>query len=342
MPINLRGASWRFATYAVACLLAIFAVLAVFAQWRFQPQRTYKAVFANVSGLKGGNFVRVAGVEVGKVKRISIQPDYTLLVEFGVDDSVVITEGTRAAIRYEDVIGGRYLTLEEGAGGMHRLAPRQTIPASRTSPALDLEALIGGFRPLFQALNPDQINSLTGELIGAFQGQGTTINSILSQTASLTSTLANRDQLIGDVIVNLNAVLGSFGGQSDQFGKAVDSLSQLVAGLEARKEDIRNGVAYVDAAARSIADLLTQARKPAQQVVHETDRTAGLVLADHDYVDNLLNTLPDTYQLLDRLAVNGDFFGFYLCDLLLKVNGKGGQPMYIKMAGQASGRCTPR
>jgi phospholipid/cholesterol/gamma-HCH transport system substrate-binding protein len=342
MPTNLRGASWRFATYAVACLLAMFAVLAVFAQWRFQPQKTYKAVFANVSGLKGGNFVRVAGVEVGKVKKISIQPDYTLLVEFGVDDSVVITEGTRPAIRYEDVIGGRYLTLAEGAGGMRRLAPGQTIPVSRTSPALDLEALIGGFRPLFQALNPDQVNSLTGELIAAFQGQGTTINSLLSQTAALTSTLANRDQLIGDVIMNLNAVLGSFGGQSDQFGKAVDSLSKLVAGLEARKEDIRNGVAYVGAAAGSIADLLTQARTPAQQVVHEADRTAGVVLADKDYFDDLLNTLPDAYQKLDRLAIYGDFFSFYLCDVLLKVNGKGGQPMYVKLAGQASGRCAPR
>ena len=342
MPTNLRGASRRFAIYAIVCLTAMFAVLAVFAQWRFEPQKIYKAVFANVSGLKNGNFVRVAGVEVGKVKKISIQPDFTILVEFGVDDSVVLTEGTRAAIRYEDVIGGRSMTLDEGAGGVKRLTPGQTIPLSRTSPALDLEALIGGFRPLFAALNPDQINSLTGDLIAAFQGQGTTINSILAQTAAVTSTLADRDQLIGEVVGNLNAVLGSFGGQSDQFGKAVDSLSQLVAGLEARKEDIRNGVAYIDAAAGSISDLLTQTRKPLQQVVHEADRTAGTVLADHDYVDNLLNTLPDAYQKLDRLALNGDFFSFYLCDLLLKLNGKGGQPVYVKLAGQPSGRCTPR
>src|SRR5271156_2626871 len=115
MPTNLRSAMWRFAIYGVACLLAMFAILAVFAQWRFQPQKTYKAVFANVSGLKDGNFVRVAGVEVGKVQKISIQPDFTVLVEFGVDDSVVITEGTRAAIRLGR--GGRRKFWAVGGGG---------------------------------------------------------------------------------------------------------------------------------------------------------------------------------------------------------------------------------
>jgi phospholipid/cholesterol/gamma-HCH transport system substrate-binding protein len=78
------------------------------------------------------------------------------------------------------------------------------------------------------------------------------------------------------------------------------------------------------------------------KVVAETDRAAGIVVADHDYVDNLLKTLPDAYQALSRQGLYGDFFSFYLCDIVLKMNGKGGQPVYIKLAGQDSGRCTPR
>jgi phospholipid/cholesterol/gamma-HCH transport system substrate-binding protein len=46
--------------------------------------------------------------------------------------------------------------------------------------------------------------------------------------------------------------------------------------------------------------------------------------------------------VLSREGLYGDFFSFYLCDLVLKVNGKGGQPVFIKVAGQDSGRCTPR
>ncbi|MDA3657822.1 MCE family protein [Mycobacterium xenopi] len=342
MRENLAGALWRFAIFAVVCLLAMVALIAEFGQFRFQPGKTYKAQFANVSGLERGNFVRIAGVEVGKVKNITVQPDSTVLVEFSVADSVVLTEGTRAAIRFADLLGGRFVALEEGAGGITKLAAGATIPLSRTEPALDLDALIGGFRPLFRALDPEQVNKLTGQLIAVFQGQGGTIGSLLDQAAALTSTLADRDQLIGQVITNLNTVLGSLSGQGNQLGKAVDSLAMLVDGLKARRQDISNGVAYANAAVASIADLLTRARPPLTKVVHEADRTAGTVLADRDYFDNFLNTWPDAFQILNRQGIYGSFFSFYLCDIVLKVNGKGGQPVYIKLAGQHGGRCTPR
>jgi phospholipid/cholesterol/gamma-HCH transport system substrate-binding protein len=340
---SLRGTLWRLAIYVTVCLFFVVAVFAVFGQLRFgQKEVTYNAVFQTVSGLKTGNFVRIAGVEVGKVRRITINDDGAVRVEFGVRDTVVLTEGSRADIRYQDLLGGRYLSLAEGVGGVRRLNQGATIPLSQTSPALDLDALVGGFRPLFRALNPEQVNALTGQLISAFQGEGSTINSFLDQSAALTDTLANRDQLIGQVIVNLNTALGSLGDNSTRFAEIVDSLTELVDGLEARKHDIADGLAHSNAAAGSIADLLAQARPPLQKVVAETDRTAGIVVADHDYVDNLLATLPEAYQILGRQGLNGDFFSFYMCELLLKLNGKGGQPVYVKVAGQSSGRCAPR
>jgi phospholipid/cholesterol/gamma-HCH transport system substrate-binding protein len=343
MNAAVRHDAWRLAVFLAVCVLGVFGLFAVFGQMRFgEKTHSYLAEFTNVTGLENGDFVRIAGVEVGQVKKVAIQPDTTALVEFSADQSVVLTEGSRAVIRYDDLIGGRYLSLQEGAGGTARLKPGGTIPMARTAPALDLDALIGGFRPLFQALDPDQVNALSGQLIQALQGQGATINSFLAQTAALTNTLADRDRLIGDVIVNLNVVLGSLGDQSDQFEKAVDALSELVATLSARKEDISNGVAYTNAAAGTIADLLAQARPPFAKTIQETDRAAGIVVADNEYFDNLLNTLPDAYQALARQGIYGDFFTFYLCDLVLKLNGKGGQPVYVKLAGQATGRCAPR
>ncbi|MCW2689969.1 MAG: virulence factor Mce family protein, partial [Mycobacterium sp.] len=225
---NLKGAAWRLAIFLTVCLLGAFALLAIFAQFRFGEGKSYLAEFTNVSGLKKGNIVRIAGVEVGKVVDISINRDSTVRVEFSADESVVLTEGTEAAIRYDNLFGDRYLALEAGAGGVKTLKPGQTIPLARTQPALDLDSVIGGFRPLFRALNPDQVNELSGQLIQAFQGQGATIGSFLNQAAVVTNTLADRDQLIGQVVINLNVVLGSLGGQSDKFDKAVTSLSELI------------------------------------------------------------------------------------------------------------------
>ncbi|BBX03632.1 mammalian cell entry protein [Mycolicibacterium moriokaense] len=339
---NFRAAAWRLGVFMTVCVLGTFILLAVFAQFRFGEGKTYTAVFSNVSGLRDGDMVRIAGVEVGKVESITVDDDATVHVRFDTDDTVVLTEGTRAVIRYDNLFGGRFVALEEGAGGLRSLAPGATIPLARTQPALDLDSLIGGFRPLFRALSPEQVNELSGQLIGALQGQGPTIGSFLDQAAAVTNTLADRDQLIGEVVDNLNVVLTTIGAQSDRFDSAVTSLAELVHGLAERKTDITNAVAHINAGTASLADLLAATRPPLREVVRQTDRAAGIAVADHDYLDNLLNTLPDKYQALGRQGLYGDFFSFYLCEIVLKLNGKGGQPVYVKVAGQASGRCTPR
>ena len=332
----------RFAIYAAVCLVGIAVVFAVFAQVRFEKANTYNAVFANVSGLRENNFVRIAGVEVGKVKKVAVQPDSTVRVQFTADESVVLTEGSRAVVRYDDLFGGRFLLLEEGAGGVKRLGAGATIPLGRTQPALDLDALIGGLRPVFRALNPDQINTISGQLIQALQGQGPTVGSVLTQAAAVTNTLADRDRLFGSLITNLNTVLGSLGDQDGQLAKAVDSLSTLMSTLQERKQDVALGFRGVERIYAAGVEVLTRARTPLKKVVDQTDRVAGTLLADKDFLDNLINTLPDDYRIIGREGLYGDFFTFYLCDLIVKLNGKTGQPVYINLASQRSGRCTPK
>lgn len=338
----MSGIVARVALFTAICLVFTFTLIAVFGQLRFDDRTGYQAVFTNISGLKSGNFVRIAGVEVGKVGALALHRDGTVTVGFSVDKGVRLTEGTKAVVRYENLIGDRYLALEDGPGPPHRLPAGTTIPLSRTSPALDVDALIGGFRPLFRALDPDQVNALSGELLRIFQGQGGTLASVLAQTSTLTSTLAGRSELIGELINNLNTVLHTFATRDHEFSEGLDKLSALVEGLAQRKDDISTGLAYINAAAGSVTDLLVQARQPIKDVVHETDRMSAQVLADREYVDNLLKQLPDTYQVLARQGLNGDYFGFYFCEVLLKLNGKGGNPIYVKLLGQPSGRCTPK
>ena len=146
------------------------------------------------------------------------------------------------------------------------------------------------------------------------------------------------------MIINLNTVLGSLGDQSDQFDKAVDvALRTGDRAWPSRKTDISNGAGLHQR--RRGTHRRSVWRRPARRckkTSHETDRAAGIVVADHDYFDNFLNTLPDAYQALARLGIYGDFFSFYLCDVVLKFNGKGGQPVYVKVAGQSTGRCAPK
>ena len=343
MNQRITGTAVRLALFLTVCALALGIVMIVFAQTRFAGDaKAYTAQFADVSGLREGNMVRVAGVEVGKVTSIAVNDDATVRVEFTADPAAVLTGGTRAEVRYDDLIGGRFMALVQGPGPTTGLEPGQTIPIERTRPALDLDSVTGGFRPLFRALEPDQINDLSGQLIDVVQGEGPTIASFLSRAAAVSNTLADRDVLIGQVVDNLNVLLGTLGGQSDQLDKAVTSLSDLVHGLAERRTDITNAVAYTNAAAGTVADLLARAQEPAAKAITQTGRVADAILADREYLDNMLETLPEKYRMLGRQGIYGDYFSFYFCDVVLKLNGKGGQPVFVKAAGQDSGRCAPK
>lgn len=342
MRRRIRGTAIRVAAYLVVSLAFAFALVAVFGQFRFEPRTTYHAVFTNISGLKSGNFVRIAGVEVGKVTGLALRTDGTVAVDFSIDQNLPLTEGSRAVVRYENLVGDRYLALENGPGSVRRMAAGDTIPLAQTAPALDLDTLIGGFRPLFRALEPDQLNELTGEMLRVFQGQGGTVASVLAQTSTLTAVLADRGELIGELIKNLDVVLQTFATRHDEFGETLGKLSEFVEGLEQRKTDIANGVAYINAGAAEVADLLTAARAPLKETVAQTDRAARQVMADADYVDGLLRDLPDTYQTLARQGLYGDYFMFYMCEAVLKLNGKGGQPVYVRLVEQVTGRCAPK
>ena len=340
---NLRGTAIRLGIFLAVCALALGLTMVVFAQARFtNAVKSYGADFSDVSGLREGNMVRIAGVEVGKVKTITVNDDASVRVDFTADQAAILTEGTRAEVRYDDLIGGRFLALVEGPGSTAVLKDGETIPVSRTQPALDLDSVTGGFRPLFQALEPDQVKDLSGQLLSAFQGEGPTIASFLARAATVSNTLADRDVLIGQVVGNLNVLLGTLGGQSDQLDKAVTSLSDLVHGLAERKTDIANAIAYTNAATGTVADLLARVQQPAKKVITETGRVSDVVLADQDYLANLLDTLPEKYKMLGRQGIYGDYFSFYFCDIVLKLNGKGGQPVFVKVAGQSTGRCAPK
>ncbi|MFZ2178848.1 MAG: MCE family protein, partial [Rhodococcus sp. (in: high G+C Gram-positive bacteria)] len=247
----------------------------------------------------------------------------------------------RAAVRYENLIGDHYLELLPGAGSNAPLPVGSTIPAERTSPALDLDALINGFRPLFKALDPDQVNRLSSSLVTVFQGQGGTISNFLQQTAQLTSTLADRDQLIGSVIENLNTVLSTVDDRKENFDQAIDHLQQLITGLSQNSDPIGDALVHIDAASASVADLLTYSRPDIANDIAQTGRVAKNVAQDQDYVDRMLAILPESYRRLARLGLYGDFFTFYLCDVQLKVNGPDGNPVFVPIIGQRAGRCTP-
>src|ERR1700760_3503247 len=246
--MKITGTLIRLGIFSVVLLLFTVMIVVGFGQMRFDRTSGYSAEFTNISGRRQGQFVRASGVEIGKVDSVElVDGGRRARVNFNVDRSIPLYQSTTAQIRYLDLIGNRYLELKRGEGdGADRiLPPGGFIPMSRTSPALDLDALIGGFKPLFRALDPQKVNTIASAIITVFQGEGGTINDILDQTAQLTERLSESDQAVGEVITNLNTVLDTTVRHRKQFDQTIDKFELLITSLKDRAAPLAEGTAHI-------------------------------------------------------------------------------------------------
>ncbi len=338
----------KFGAIAVVLLAFTAFTIVVFGQFRFDSTNSYRADFSSASGLRKGQFVRASGVEVGKVTNLRLtNGGRSVQVDFDVDRSLPLYQSTTAHIRFANLIGDRYLELKRGDGdGAQRvLPPGGVIPVARTQPALDLDALIGGFRPVFRALAPEKVNAIASAIITVFQGQGGTINDILDQTAQLTSALADRDEAIGAVVKNLGTVLDSIIAKAGEVDATVVNLETLITGLSGQANPLAGSVDSLNLATGALADLVGDNRPLLQSTVASAQQVLGPVDDQRGQLDDLLHKLPTALTLLGRSAgTYGDFINLYLCDITLTLNGlqPGGPVRTVRLTQQPTGRCTPQ
>lgn len=346
--MRTTGTAIKLGAFSLVLLMFTAVIIIVFGQIRFDRTSAYSAEFSNASGLRAGQFVRASGVEVGKVSKVQlIDGGQRVRVHFDVDRTLPLYQSTTAQIRYQDLIGNRYLELQRGQGeGADRvLPPGGFIPLARTTPALDLDALIGGFKPLFRALDPDKVNNIAQSIITVFQGQGGTINDILDQTAQLTNALADRDQAIGEVITNLNTVLDTTVKHQKEFDQTVNDFEVLITGLKNRADPLGQSVADISNAAGTLGDLLADNRPVLKDTIGHLETIQQPLIDEQAQVEDTLSKVPNALKIIGRAGgVYGDFFNFYLCDLNLKLNGlqPGGPVRTVKVFTQPTGRCTPQ
>ncbi|GAA4547873.1 MCE family protein [Pseudonocardia xishanensis] len=306
------GPLTKFLAFALVTALATTVLALTIANSQGGDKATYSARFTDVNGLLVGDDVRIAGVTVGSVDKIEIVDRREAQVDFSVDSALVVPQSVTASVLYKNLIGQRFLSLAQGAGG-GRLPEGGTIPASRTRPPLNLTTLFNGFKPLFQGLDPQQVNQLSTEIISTLQGEGGTVESLLAGTASLTGTIADRDQVIGQVIDNLNAVLDTVNSHDDQLNQLVVSLRKLVSGLARDREPIGQAIASIGDLTETTGGFVGEAREPLRRDIAALGDLAGQLDQAEPVIDDLLKTAPGKLNTISRAASYGSWFQFYLC-----------------------------
>ena len=328
----------KLVVFIVVTSLASAVLVVTIGNMTFGDSREYKAEFTDATGVNKGDDIRVAGVRVGTVDKVEITDRTRALITFTVAEETSVNGGTNATIRYRNLVGQRYISLTQEVGDTARLPAGATIPLAQTKPALDLTVLFNGFKPLFQALSPEDVNQLSYELIQVFQGEGGTLEGLLAHTASVTSTLADRDEVIGELIDNLSLVLDHVADRDKQLTRLIDSFRTLVGGLKKDRNAILGSLENVSALSVETASLIDGIREPFVKDIKELRAVAGNIDKNKAELDRAIQVLPIKLNKIGRTAIYGSFFNFYLCEFQGRVNLPGGRSLPVSYQ-TGSDRC---
>lgn len=333
----------KVSIFTIAMLLVAAMLVVVFGEFRFASENSYHATFSQASRLKAGQDVRIAGVPVGTVNDVKLNPDNTVDVKFDLSKRYQLYTSSQAKVRYENLVGDRYLEITSGPGELRKLPAGATIPQQNTQPALDLDALLGGLRPVMKGLDGNKVNEISNAIIEMLQGQGGALANMLTSTSAFTQNLAARDQLIGDVITNLNTVLGTVDEKGAQFDSSVDELQKLISGLSEGRDPIAGAIAPLASAENDLTDMLDKSRRPLQAVIENARPLAQRLDERKADVNKVIEPLAENYLRLNGLGAYGSFFNIYYCSIRMKVNGPAGSDILIPFGGPpdpSKGRCS--
>jgi len=341
--VNHRRTLINVTVFTVTMLLVAAGLVVVFGEFRFAAGHTYHAIFTDASRLKAGNDVRIAGVPVGTVRGVRLKDDNTVDVTFDVNRRYQLYTSTRAVIRYENLVGDRYLEITSGPGELRKLPDGGTLPVENTQPALDLDALLGGLRPVLKGLDGHKLNEISNAVIQALQGQGGALAELLSNTGSFTQSIADRYQVVSDVINHLNAVLGTVDAKSAEFNTGVERLQQLVTGLAEGRDPIAGAIEPLASAERDLTEMMQKGRRPVQGVLENLRPLLTEIDDRKDEVNRVIEPLAENYLRLQSLGAYGAYFNIFYCSTRIKINGPAGSDILIPFGGPpdpSKGRCS--
>ncbi|MEU7219682.1 MCE family protein [Nocardia iowensis] len=318
MTAHRRQLLW-LVVFLVVCLALTWTILVTLRRDVAGPTSTYTAVFTDVSGLKSGSDVRMAGVRVGRVDAIDL--DGTLArVRFRVQRDQPVYGDTKATVVYQNMVGQRYLGLSPADFGRpERLPDNGEIPLEHTEPSFDVTALLNGFEPLFTLLDPGNRGNLSTALITALQGDTAALATLITETSRLAQTLAGPDELLGRIITNLNDVTQTLAAQGTALETTLIQVRAVVTGLDERRDELLSSVGSISTVVGRLSAILTEVSPDLNAMLAREPGFLATLMADPDAIATLGANIPAVFKGLARVTGDSTAMSAQACDFNITI-----------------------
>ncbi|MGB3696144.1 MAG: MCE family protein [Gordonia sp. (in: high G+C Gram-positive bacteria)] len=315
---SIRKPLIGFSLFAVVALLMTYLIWSTLERSVTGSTSVFSTQFNDVSGLAVGDDVRMAGVRVGRVESISLVGGHAE-VDFQVQDDQRVYANTRAAIRYQNLIGQRYLALSlDGPTPQAQLSKGSKLRLPGED-SFDVTKLLAGFQPVFDTLTPEQVNSLSESLIQTFQGNSVSLSRTIAEIGQVASDMADRDQVLGAIITNLGVVMRELASQGNQMQTLLDGAGKLVEGLNGNSQQFGRAVDQMGQTAAGFADVFAKNRASLRSAGTAAREATTKLIASGAKMDDLAVQLPIFLGHFPNVMMQGAYLNIYACDLDISI-----------------------
>jgi phospholipid/cholesterol/gamma-HCH transport system substrate-binding protein len=276
----------------------------------------YSAQFSEAAGLRKGDDVRVAGVEVGTVTGIRLEGSH-VRVDFTVGHGARVGSDVRLSIEIATLLGNKYILLEPGLQG--RWNNKQQLPLSRTRAPYDVTAAFGDLSDTVETIDTAQLTKALDTVSTTFANSPPHVKAALDGLSRLSRTVSARDAQIAQLLRNAQTVSGVLASNRQQIVGILGDGDKLLTEIRARREVIHQLLVNTSTLATQLRGLVRDNQATITPALQHLKSVVDVLVANEKNLDSILTLLfPWTRTLIDSVGT-GPWFDAIVQNLPLPV-----------------------
>lgn len=265
---------------------------------------TVRAEFADAAGLRTGDDVRLAGVDIGRVSGVDVERDQgRIVVTMEIDRGIEIHDRATAEIALGTLLGAKYVRIDDAMEGEHALdglcggetadqcrdgAP--LIPYERAGERVpfDIFELTRIATEGIQELDTDAVNDFVGDLADLTEGRREALTELLTTIDDVSSAVTSRDQQLGELLERAETLSTTLAEKDQTLVALIDQSRGILDLLDRRRGELATALGEGATAVTALADIIRANEAHLDRLLDNLHPTLDVVAAQQADLDRAL------------------------------------------------------
>lgn len=268
----------------------------------------YSAYLEHTAGLRVGESVQVAGVDVGEITGIALG-DGKVLVDFNADKAIRLGSRTTASVKVATLLGTHYLEIAPaGAGELDKA----TVPLSQTSVPYNLQDVVNAAGTTLEKFDGAKIAKSLTVVADALRGTPEAARAALEGVSTLSRVAAERSDQMRTLLSSTNEVTGQLAKNSEEIVTLLEQSNLVLSELVSRREAIDRMLVDSERLAKAIIGVIDDNEDEFEPLMDDLSTTLALLREHEAGLTESIKGLGTTARYFANATGNGPWMDLHL------------------------------